>query len=117
MRLLELHLDTAGVLFLEHHPCDSAEMAQVLCDLESYGSTLCLRRENHHKGYTRIFTSKLLADLAQAGSCGAADLRTALQSLKGKPVLARRCGFPPRLVPPGDLQGAQFRSVQPFWNA
>ena len=81
-------LDTATLTplvfyFLEHHPADSAEMAQVLCDLESYVVRRFVCGETT-KGYTRIFTSKLLADLAQAGSCRAADLRTALQSLKGE---------------------------------
>lgn len=81
-------LDTATLTplvfyFLEHHPADSAEMAQVLRDLESYVVRRFICGETT-KGYTRIFISKLLADLAQAGSYSAADLRTAMQSLKGE---------------------------------
>lgn len=80
-------LDTATLTplvfhFLEHHPADSAEVAQVLRDLESYVVRRFVCGETT-KGYTRIFTSKLLADLARAGSCRAADLRAAMQSLKG----------------------------------
>ncbi|MDQ5897239.1 MAG: hypothetical protein QG612_1325 [Pseudomonadota bacterium] len=80
-------LDTATLTplvfyFLEHHPADSAEMAQVLRDLESYVVRRFICGETT-KGYTRIFINKLLADLAQAGSYSAADLRTAMQSLKG----------------------------------
>lgn len=80
-------LDTATLTplvfhFLEHHPADSTEMAQVLRDLESYVVRRFVCGETT-KGYTRIFTSKLLADLARAGTCCAADLRAAMQALKG----------------------------------
>lgn len=80
-------LDTATLTplvfhFLEQHPADSAEVAQVLRDLESYVVRRLVCGETT-KGYTRIFTSKLLADLAHAGSHRASDLRAAMQELKG----------------------------------
>jgi hypothetical protein len=80
-------LDTATLTplvfyFLEHHAADSSEMGLVLQDLESYVVRRFVCGETT-KSYTRIFTSKLLADLARAGSCSAADLRAAMQLLKG----------------------------------
>lgn len=83
MQLLDTATLTPLVLyFLEHHSVNSAEMAQVLRDLESYVVRRFVCGETT-KGYNRIFTSKLLADLARVNSYRAADLRAAMQSLKG----------------------------------
>ncbi len=84
MQLLDTSTLTPVVFyFLEHHDPESDEMAQVLGDLESYvvrrfvcGAT--------SKGYNRIFTNKLLGELAKLGATSADALRQKLRALSGE---------------------------------
>lgn len=83
MRLLDTSTLTPLVFyFLEHHQPDSAEFVQVLDDLESY----VVRRfvcGLTTKGYNRIFTSKILAELARDGRHDVDALREQLKALSG----------------------------------
>ncbi len=83
MQLLDTSTLTPLVFyFLEHHDAESPEMDQVLGDLESY----VVRRfvcGLTTKGYNRIFTTRLLAELAKEGRSDAAALREKLSDLTG----------------------------------
>lgn len=83
MQLLDTSTLTSLVFyFLEHHDAESPEMDQILGDLESY----VVRRfvcGLTTKGYNRIFTTRLLAELAKEGRSDAAALREKLGDLTG----------------------------------
>lgn len=83
MQLLEMSTLTPLVFyFLEHHQPDSPAMQQVLVDLESYVVRRFVCGETT-KGYNRIFTTRLLADIAKEGSSDPDLLRTKLMALQG----------------------------------
>jgi hypothetical protein len=83
MRLFDTSTLTPLVFyFLEHNAPDSADMVQILNDLESY----IVRRlvcGLTTKGYNRIFTSRILAELAKKGLHDANSLRVELLALSG----------------------------------
>jgi Protein of unknown function DUF262/Protein of unknown function (DUF1524) len=83
MQLLDTSTLTPLVFyFLEHHDAESPEMEQILGDLESY----VVRRfvcGLTTKGYNRIFTTRLLAELAKERRSDAAALREKLSNLTG----------------------------------
>jgi Protein of unknown function DUF262/Protein of unknown function (DUF1524) len=83
MQLLDTSTLTPLVFyFLEHHDAESPEMGQILDDLESY----VVRRfvcGLTTKSYNRIFTTRLLAELAKERRSDAAALREKLSNLAG----------------------------------
>lgn len=83
MQLLDTSTLTPLVFyFLEHHDAESLEMEQILGDLESY----VVRRfvcGLTTKSYNRIFTTRLLAELAKERRSDAAALREKLSNLSG----------------------------------
>lgn len=83
MQLLDTSTLTPLVLyFLEHHDSESSDMEQILGDLESY----IVRRfvcGLTTKSYNRIFTTRLLAELAKERRSDAAALREKLSNLTG----------------------------------
>jgi uncharacterized protein with ParB-like and HNH nuclease domain len=84
MQLLDTSTLTPVVFyFLEHHDPESEEMDQVLGDLESY----VVRRfvcGLTSKGYNRIFTTKLLAELSKEKETSPDALRAKLLDLSGE---------------------------------
>jgi Protein of unknown function DUF262/Protein of unknown function (DUF1524) len=84
MQLLDTSTLTPLVFyFLEHHDAESLEMRQILDDLESY----VVRRfvcGMTTKGYNRIFTNRLLAELSKEGRFDAAALRNKLRGFTGE---------------------------------
>ena len=84
MQLLDTSTLTPLVFYyLEHHDANSAEMAQVLGDLESY----VVRRfvcGLTTKGYNRVFMNRLLAELMKEGRTDAGALREKLKALTGE---------------------------------
>jgi len=83
MQLLDTSTLTPLIFyFLEHHDAESPEMEQILGDLESY----VVRRfvcGLTTKSYNRIFTTRLLAELAKERRSDAAALREKLSNLTG----------------------------------
>jgi len=83
MQLLDTSTLTPLVFyFLEHQDAESPEMEQILGDLESY----VVRRfvcGLTTKSYNRIFTTRLLAELAKERRSDAAALREKLSNLTG----------------------------------